>query len=59
MIEISGMRFRYDEGGFSLSVPKLRVEVGERVAAVSPSGSGKTTLLNLIAGIAKPQSPIN
>ena len=56
MIEISDMRFRYDEGEFRLSVPDLRVENGERVAVVGPSGSGKTTLLNLIAGISQPQS---
>ena len=55
MIEISDMRFRYDEGDFRLSVPSLRVDVGERVAVVGPSGSGKTTLLNLVAGIARPQ----
>ena len=56
MIEISDMRFRYDEGEFRLNVPDLRVENGERVAVVGPSGSGKTTLLNLIAGIVQPQS---
>ena len=56
MIEISDMRFRYDEGEFRLNVPDLRVENGERVAVVGPSGSGKTTLLNLIAGILQPKS---
>ena len=56
MIEITDMRFSYDEGDFRLSVPSLRVKGGERVAVVGPSGSGKTTLLNLIAGIARPQS---
>ena len=56
MIEITNMRFRYDEGDFRLNVPGLTVEDGEHVAVVGPSGSGKTTLLNLVAGIVHPQS---
>ena len=56
MINITDLRFSYDEGEFRLSVPSLQVKGGERVAVVGPSGSGKTTLLNLVAGIARPQS---
>ena len=56
MINITDLRFSYDQGEFRLSVPSLHVKGGERVAVVGPSGSGKTTLLNLVAGIARPQS---
>ena len=56
MIEIRDLRFSYDEGDFSLEIPRLKVGDGETVAIVGPSGSGKTTLLNLIAGTATPQS---
>lgn len=56
MIEISNLQFRYGEGDFSLDVPGLSIERGERAAVIGPSGSGKTTLLNLVAGIARPQS---
>ncbi len=55
MIELSSLRFNYLEGGFSLSIPELRIAGGEKVAVVGPSGSGKTTLLNLVAGIDVPQ----
>jgi putative ABC transport system ATP-binding protein len=56
MIEIGDLRFSYDEGDFSLEIPRLKVADGETVAIVGPSGSGKTTLLNLIAGTATPHS---
>ena len=56
MIEISDLRFSYDESDFSLEIPRLTFAPGEQVAIVGPSGSGKTTLLNLIAGITTPQS---
>jgi putative ABC transport system ATP-binding protein len=56
MIEITSLEFHYGEGDFSLSVPDLSIDKGERAAVIGPSGSGKTTLLNLIAGIARPQS---
>jgi ABC-type lipoprotein export system ATPase subunit len=55
MIQISGVRFRYPDGDFELSLRELRVGRGERVAIVGPSGSGKTTLLHLAAGIVAPE----
>ncbi len=56
MIEIAGLRFGYDEGGFVLSVPDLRIDRGEHVAFIGPSGSGKTTLVYLIAGILRAEA---
>ena len=55
MIDIDAHEFHYPQGEFRLSIPRMTVEQGEKVAVIGPSGSGKTTLLNLIAGIQLPQ----
>ncbi|MDJ1018479.1 MAG: ABC transporter ATP-binding protein [Paracoccaceae bacterium] len=52
MIDVDDLRFAYAGGGFELSIPRLAVAPGEKVAVVGPSGTGKTTLLNLLSGIA-------
>jgi putative ABC transport system ATP-binding protein len=54
VLSLTDIRFRYPIGGFSLTVPELRVAAGESLAVIGPSGSGKTTLLNLMAGILQP-----
>ncbi|MCZ6573037.1 MAG: ABC transporter ATP-binding protein [Planctomycetota bacterium] len=54
MIRIEDLDFSYGRDGFRLTVPKLEVAAGEKVAWIGPSGSGKTTLLNLTAGIVSP-----
>ncbi len=56
MIDIRQLTFEYPKTDFRLSVERLQVTTGERIAVVGPSGSGKTTLLNLISGISVPQS---
>jgi putative ABC transport system ATP-binding protein len=56
VISVSGLKFRYSEGEFSLNVAQLHVGRGSTVALIGPSGCGKTTLLNLIAGVANPVS---
>ena len=55
MIDISSLQFSYPRAEFQLSIPKLHVDLGERLAVIGPSGTGKTTLLNMIAGILTPQ----
>jgi putative ABC transport system ATP-binding protein len=51
MINIQSLEFHYPGNGFALTVDRLEVAQGEKVAVIGPSGSGKTTLLNLISGI--------
>lgn len=56
MITISGLRFGYGDGAFSIEIPELHIAHGEKVAFIGPSGAGKTTLIYLIAGILTPQA---
>ena len=48
-----GVRFHHGDS-FSLHLPELTVQAGERLALIGPSGSGKSTLIDLIAGIHLP-----
>ena len=41
---------------FTLRIPSLTIEDGERVALIGPNGAGKSTLLRLIAGLLKPDA---
>ena len=58
MISIDNLKFHYPRGNFSLSIDRMNVANGEKLAVIGPSGTGKTTLLNLIAGIMAPQRGI-
>jgi putative ABC transport system ATP-binding protein len=54
MIQCEDIVFGYPRSDFRLTVPKLTVASGEKIALIGPSGCGKTTLLDLIAGVRTP-----
>lgn len=54
-LSLEEVKFSYEQGGFSVELPKLSFSPGERVAIVGGVGSGKSTLIKLLAGLYKPQ----
>ena len=56
MIQTKDLHFQYSAESFSLSIPDVAVESGEKVAITGASGSGKTTFLSLLSGILLPDS---
>src|SRR5215471_7518782 len=54
LLELAGVRRRFDDGTPALGGVDLTVAPGEFVGVVGPSGSGKSTLLRLVAGLDQP-----
>ena len=54
-IDISELRFSWNDRDPVLEIERLQIKRGERVFISGPSGSGKSTLLSLIAGVVIPQ----
>lgn len=50
MIELLNLQKQYG-ARFSLEIPALNIEAGERLAIIGANGSGKSTLLRLLAGV--------
>jgi ABC-type multidrug transport system fused ATPase/permease subunit len=55
-IEVTGVRYAYDEGRDVLHDVDLTIRPGERLAIVGLSGAGKSTLGRLIAGVDRPRT---
>lgn len=58
VLRIEGLRFGWPGSEWTLSVPSLVLDAGERVFLHGPSGTGKSTLLNLVAGTLLPQAGV-
>jgi ABC-2 type transport system ATP-binding protein len=54
MVEVKGLRKRYDGGFEALKGVTLDIKEGEILALLGPNGAGKTTLISTICGITLP-----
>ena len=55
-ISVSELSFSYELNAPPISVERLALNPGDRVAVLGSVGSGKSTLLKLLAGLYRPQS---
>lgn len=51
LIEVRGLRFRYEDGTLALDGVDFVLEAGETVALLGPNGSGKTTFVLHLNGL--------
>lgn len=53
-VQVRDMSFAYDDNEI-FDTAELYIEVGEKVALLSPNGSGKSTLIKMLLGLIEPQ----
>jgi cobalt/nickel transport system ATP-binding protein len=51
LIEVEGLRYRYEDGTVALDGIDFRLQAGETVAFLGPNGSGKTTFVLCLTGL--------
>lgn len=57
--QLENIRFYYnEEDNEVLTLPRLQIKAGERIALLGRNGSGKSTLLQLLAGMQEPQKGV-
>ena len=55
LVEMDHVAFSYDQRPF-ISIDKLMISAGERIAILGENGSGKTTLARLLTGVCQPNA---
>ncbi|MGX7447212.1 ABC transporter ATP-binding protein [Dolosigranulum pigrum] len=55
LVEMDHVAFSYDKRPF-ISIDKLMISAGERIAILGENGSGKTTLARLLTGVCQPNA---
>ena len=58
VVEVSGLRYRYDDGTAALDGADFSLDAGECVALLGPNGSGKTTFVLHLNGLLRGEGRI-
>jgi len=59
LIEVRGLRFRYEDGTQALDGIDFHLDPGEAVALLGPNGSGKTTFVMHLNGLLRGEGTVN
>ena len=58
LVDVRGLRFRYEDGTVALNGVDFRLERGETVALFGPNGSGKTTFVLHLNGLLRGEGTV-